>query len=173
MNVAVLALLGGLMLLSPAVNGITGTRLKKSAWFAPYSESSTGTLRPTMFGNWTGKAGVYWIKEDTGRIIYVGSSTSQLKKTIYRHFQTWTDRQRSSNRQFDRVTYSKQGYKVRFVVCSPADALRAEKYFIRKLKPRDNPTKYNQLSFDDVERIEKSADKLQEAEAIDDVETPW
>lgn len=173
MNNILLLLLGGFLVLSRTNNAIGGVSVKKSGWFTPYIENSNGRLRPTMFGNWTGKAGVYWIKDDTGRIIYVGSSTSQLKKTIYRHFQTWTDRQRSSNRQFDRVTYSKKGYKVRFVVCSAADALRAEKYFIRKLKPRDNPTKYNQLSFDDVKRIEKSADKLQEAEIIDDVETPW
>lgn len=173
MNIAVLALLGGLMLLSPAVNGITGTRLKKSAWFYPYTESKTGILRPAMFGNWSGKAGVYWIKDESGKIVYVGSSTSQLKKTIYRHFQKWTDRQRSTDRQFERVTYPKTGYKVKFVVCSPADALRAEKYFIRKLRPRDNPIKYYQLSFDDVEKIEKSADKFEDAEKIEQVDLPW
>lgn len=173
MNNILLLLLGGFLVLSRTNNAIGGVVVKKSGWFTPYKISDTGTLRPAMHGDWSGKAGVYRIRDNYKRVIYVGSSTSQLKKTIYRHFQTWTDRQPSNNRQFDRVTYPKTGYQVQFAVCSPTNALRAEKYFIRKLRPEDNRIKYQQLSDNEVERIEKIADKLQEAEIINDVELPW
>ena len=117
---------------------------KKSRWFNPYTKTATGKLVPTIKDCWTcAQAGVYFIRSNrTGAIVYVGSSTTQLKKTIYRHFQQWTDKQKSNNRSFERVTYAKTGYQIRFFKCTAEQALRMEKYLINKLEPRDNPLKY-------------------------------
>jgi len=155
-------------------SSISGVKNYRSKWFYPYSETDSGILKTTMDGSWTGTSGVYQIKAPDGEIIYVGSSISQLKKTIYRHFQEWTDRSRTNNQQFDRVVYPKnKGYKVKFFICSPDNALRAEKYLIRKLKPRDNPIKYYNLNYKEVEKIEKANDKIQEAEVIAFDDLPW
>lgn len=173
MNNILLLLLGGFLVLSRTNNAIGGVSVKKSGWFTPYIENENGVLRAAIPGQWSGRSGIYFIKDDAGEIVYVGSSTAQLKKTIYRHFQTWTDRQRSTNRMFDRVTYPKEGYKVKYILCSAADALRGEKYFIRKLQPRDNPIKYHGLTAVEEKRIEKVNEKLQEADYVFHKDLPF
>lgn len=125
--------------------------MKKSRWVDPYVEVGD-KLRPALKDCWTcAQAGVYLIRHKaTGSIVYVGSSTTQLKKTIYRHFQQWTDRQRKGNEQFERKTYPKKGYEIRFFKCTASQALKVEKYLIRKLEPKDNPIKYKQLTLRDI-----------------------
>lgn len=173
MNAILLILLGGFLVLSRNDSSINGVSIKKSTWFAPYIENKNGVLRASIPGEWSGRSGVYFIKDPNNEIIYVGSSTSQLKKTIYRHFQTWTDRQRSNNRMFDRVTYPKTGYKIKYILCSPADALRAEKYFIQKLHPRDNPIKYYGLTFTEKKENEAVSNKITDSDTVNYKDLPF
>lgn len=121
--------------------------MKKSRWFEPYSPNKNGTLRPAIKDCWTcAQSGVYLIRSKrTQEIVYVGSSTTQLKKTIYRHFQQWTDRQQSTGKTFERKTYPKTGYEIRFFKCTAAQALKLEKALINKYQPRHNPIKYQKL----------------------------
>lgn len=132
--------------------------MKRSKWIAPYTENKRGTLVPSIKDCWTcAQAGVYLIRHiQSGSVVYVGSSTTQLKKTIYRHFQQWTDRQQSTGRQFERKTYPKKGYyEIRFIKCTAAQALKLEQALIIKLQPKDNPLKYDNLSKQQIETGKK------------------
>ena len=81
-----------------------------------------------------GKKGVYLIKEND-RIVYVGSSMSDLYKTAIRHFQQWNDRQY-------RVSYRNKlrthRYSIRFVFLNESRIPHLEAGLIEKYKPRDN-----------------------------------
>ena len=81
------------------------------------------------------KAGTYIIKEN-GIIVYIGSSRKNLYKTLYRHFQIWNHPEQLIVTYFK--TLNKKKYTVRFVYCSPSQALRLEKALVLKHKPRDN-----------------------------------
>jgi hypothetical protein len=135
--------------------------MQKTKFFKPYFKNTNGKDACTLKANaLTDKAGVYFIRSmRTGKIVYVGHSTTQLHKTIYRHFQEWNDRQQNG-RRFERKTYSKYGYEVRFIKTTAAQAERLERYFIQKLKPRDNPLKY-ELAFgkSDYEKTKPLADE--------------
>lgn len=90
-----------------------------------------------------GKKGVYLIKEDN-KLVYVGHSTSDLYKTITRHFQSWDDKQY-------RTTYarrmSRHRYTVRVVILqSPEKIENLERALILKHQPRDNQIKYDLFS---------------------------
>lgn len=102
-----------------------------------------------------GKAGVYIIKKN-GVVVYVGMSQSNVYKTLYRHFQSWSDPTQK------RVTYQSQltnrnKFLVRVIYTTPAQALRLEKYLIIKLKPKHNPDKLKsyQLKTTDVKQGEE------------------
>jgi len=61
---------------------INGKILYKSKWFRPYKKGKT-----TLPNRYYNKAGVYVIKsKQTGKVLYVGYSATNLKKTLYRHF---------------------------------------------------------------------------------------
>lgn len=111
-------------------------QIKKSRWLPPYVKPGK-----TTFNEVRKRSGVYFIKKD-GQIVYVGYSRTQLYKTLYRHFQAW-------KHPFQTViTYKGEDLKrfeVRVILCSPARAERLETYFIKKLKPIDNPDKLKQL----------------------------
>jgi excinuclease UvrABC nuclease subunit len=83
------------------------------------------------------KSGVYLIyPAGSQKACYIGMSGSNLYKTLLRHFQAWPD-----SKQI-RITYPKQGYNVRIVLCTPLQAERLERALIVKYKPKDNPFKY-------------------------------
>ena len=63
-------------------------------------------------------------------------STTDLYTTCLRHFQNWEDTKQI------RVTYPKQGYKIRVVLCTKLQAVKLERALIVKYKPKDNPNKY-------------------------------
>jgi len=106
--------------------------MKKTKWRQVFSAVGRSGLLDLK-----NKSGVYLIKESaTGKVVYVGYSSSNLYKVIMRHFYYWKDQ-----RQI-RVSYSFPGlYKVRAVVTTPAMAMKLEKYLILKLQPEDNPDK--------------------------------
>jgi len=138
---------------------------KASKWFDPYITGPSGQLKAAILDCYTcAQAGVYFIRHKaTGSVVYVGSSTTQLKKTIYRHFQVWTDRQRKGGEQYERKTYPKHGYQVRFIKCTASQALKVEKYLIRKLQPKDNPLKYKQLTLKAEETGKELYEEFQKA----------
>ena len=108
--------------------------MKKSNWKDPYKKDK-GKIS-TNFRNTFEKSGVYIIKDKkTNKILYVGGSSNNLYRTMYRHFQSWTDKQK-------RATYSKFGTKVKVILCSPQKAHSLEIQLTKKLKPRDIDYKY-------------------------------
>lgn len=153
--------------------------MKKSRWFDPYIVNAKGREIPSIKDCWTcAQAGVYLIRhKQTGSIVYVGSSTTQLKSTIYRHFQQWTDKQQRTGRHFERKTYPKTGYyEIRFFKCTADQALKIEKYLIRKLQPKDNPLKYERITKETIEAGEKLYSKAVQSPVIakeDYIEVPF
>jgi excinuclease UvrABC nuclease subunit len=115
--------------------GINGKILYRSKWFKPYRNK-----KPTLPSKYYNRAGVYIIRsKKTKKPVYVGYSANNLKKTLYRHFQNWNDRQQ------DRFIYDKNKYELKIYRTGTKTAARLEKYLIDKLKPRDNKLKYPSL----------------------------
>ena len=81
------------------------------------------------------RAGVYAIQEN-GRIVYIGSSKTQLYKTITRHFHYWKHESRQ-------VTYdaTTARYKVAIFYIRPEAASFLECEYITEAEPRDNQNK--------------------------------
>lgn len=103
-----------------------------SPWFSPYAKTK-GKIRQTLPFVTRSKCGVYLIRSKrTKEILYVGHSGHQLQKTLYRHFQSWKDKQY-------RATYSnKFAYEV-MVILTPSCPLAymAEQFYLHKIQPRD------------------------------------
>jgi hypothetical protein len=94
------------------------------------------------------RTGIYLIKEND-KLVYIGFSGVDLYKTMYRHFQQWTDRPYKGAKALPaalRVTYKdrmkRNKYTVRIVFCTAQQAARLEKMLIIKHQPRDNNLKY-------------------------------
>jgi hypothetical protein len=116
--------------------------MKKTRWFDPYTIVK-GKLVPSIRDCWTcAQAGVYLIRhKQTNSIVYIGSSQTQLKSTIYRHFQRWNDS------RAQRKVYPKTGYyEIRFIKCSQERALLLEKFLIHKYQPKDNTVVYEAIT---------------------------
>jgi excinuclease UvrABC nuclease subunit len=109
--------------------------IKSSTWFAPYKNG-----RPALPSKYYNRPGVYAIKSrKTGKIIYIGYSATSLKKTLYRHFQTWNDTAQN------RYTYDPAKYLVKIFQAGKRTAPRLEKALIKRYNPRDNKLKYPSL----------------------------
>lgn len=116
----------------------------------PYNKEGKTNFRYT-----SGKPGVYLIYRD-GVLVYIGSSKSDVYKTMYRHFQSWNDPTQV------RVTFQKQlkrrQFRCRVVLTTPIQAERLERALIVKHKPKYNTYKY--LLFDETERERRAKTKL-------------
>jgi len=123
-------------LLAPRSRAVTGIHgMKRSEFLPPYTDEGK-----TTFADARGQSGVYLIKNSAKEIIYVGYSRNNLYRTLYRHFQTWNDREQP------RITYSKTGgYTVRVILTTPQQAERLEKYLVKRYQPRDNKTVYDNV----------------------------
>ena len=132
-----------------AITGIGA--IKKTNWKSVYEVlPGPGKNGKSNLAWLTGKSGVYLIKEGN-EIVYVGSSSTNLYKTILRHFQRWKDRQ-----QPDRLTYKNElwlDHKVRVILCSATKAYELEKKFISHYRPRDNKFQY-ELEMEETPRAE-------------------
>lgn len=115
--------------------------------------------------------GCYLIKKGK-KIVYAGHSKTDVKKTLYRHFQTWTDRRNHEQRNqeaYERVTY--QGYDLNefkikvFYTTTPREAELLEQIFIQKIKPEDNTQKL--MLFSPQEQYQ-AFEKLDQAVLMDD-----
>ena len=87
--------------------------------------------------------GVYLIYNNN-KLVYVGFSSYNLYKTMYRHFQRWNDPTQV------RVTYNPNNpnLKVRVIYTTAARAKKLEKAIILQYQPKDNPEKYNNYVLD-------------------------
>ena len=131
-------------------------KFKATKWFHPYlHEKKMGCLggKSKLYAPITLKssgAGVYLIKKGK-KIIYVGMSGSDVKKTLYRHFQAWTDKRsrwNESRRYIERVSYYEDfrncDYLVKVIFTfTSEDAAILEELMIKKIKPVDNKAKLN------------------------------
>ncbi len=91
--------------------------------------------------------GIYFIKNTAGEIVYIGYSSYNTEKTLFRHFQDWNDRQQ------ERITYDgRRNYKARIISSTAARAAAVEKMLILKHRPKDNPMKYKAYKFSDHEK---------------------
>lgn len=113
-------------------------RLKKSRFIPVYKELPSGSRNGKTNIAWArGRKGVYIIKENN-KIVYIGSSESDLYKTAIRHFQVWNDRN-----QVQRVSYvtrlRRKKYTIRIVEVSPVSRIHLlEAKLIDRHNPRDN-----------------------------------
>lgn len=127
--------------------GIAGTIKAKTRFQPVYID---GKPNPGLIRASIKRPGVYLIKVN-GSLKYIGHSGSNVYKTILRHFQSWEDRFQV------RITYPKASYvTARIVYTNTAQqARKLEKALILKLKPPDNPKKYEnyQLDFKDEEIV--------------------
>ena len=116
-------------------------KFKKTDWFKPYEAANVCALKTTG-------AGVYFIRQNSV-LLYVGYSANDVKKTMYRHFQKWTDlrpeftKKMSSN---DRVSFEHlkpfKGFSCKVVFTSTSEQAEAlERALIVKLKPKMNSLK--------------------------------
>jgi excinuclease UvrABC nuclease subunit len=119
--------------------------MKKTKLIEPYYLHPVTKTKKTVF-NKRNLIGVYEIWKN-GELRYVGVSTHDLYKTMYRHFQSWDVTTQT------RVQYKQlAGIKVRVIYCNtPTQALNLEKALIIKKKPKDNPHQYNLYTTDDAE----------------------
>lgn len=137
-------------------NAITGIgAIQKTKFLPPYVNGKT------TFAEAKNKSGVYLIKED-GVIVYIGYSSNNLYRTLYRHFQDWNH----TSQQV--ITYKGKDldrYTVRIIYCTPLQAERLEAYLIQKMEPRDNYMKMK--SYADDNNAEKVYQSYKVAELVD------
>jgi len=123
--------------------------MKKYKSFPPYLASGK-----TTFPAIKEKPGVYQIFE-SGKLVYIGFSSNNLYRTLYRHFQRW------NHRGQDVVSYEtrmkRHNYTIRVTLCTPLQALKLERLLIKKYKPRDNSNQYElyELTPSDLKVFEK------------------
>lgn len=110
-------------------------KLKKYKYYKPYNKQGKTTFKETQ-----NLKGVYLIKEN-GKIVYIGHSTYNLYKTMYRHFQRWSHRWQEVITYVDKM--HRKNYTVRIVLTNTAKQAQAlERALIVKYRPRDNEIKY-------------------------------
>ena len=118
--------------------------MKKTGVFRPYTPAGNYTLKVTA-------PGVYILRE-AGRIVYIGFSGTDVRKTMYRHFQKWTDKRHPDNRRaylYDRVTYKgkEDKFTAQVFFCKTSkEAAALENALILKYEPRDNAAKLDIFS---------------------------
>jgi hypothetical protein len=126
--------------------------MKKTKLLEPYTKDGKTTFSQRN------KPGVYLIYKN-GELRYIGMSENNLYRTMYRHFQNW-DKSKQERVQYKYLA----GIKCRVIYCTAAQAIKLEKALIVKLKPTDNPNKYDEyiLEFKDEKIIQevKQADEV-------------
>ena len=111
--------------------------MKRTKFLPPYKKE--GQKYKTTFADAKGKSGVYFIKEN-GKLVYIGYSSTNIYKTLYRHFQHWTHPLQYVVSYAGKMKHNK--YTVSVCYCTPKQAVTLERNFIIKLRPRDCDIKY-------------------------------
>ena len=120
------------------------TDYRRTKALPPYKPDGS-TMFPTR--NVPGVYLIYRVKQfitgDTKELRYVGHSSTDLYKAMYRHFQTWNDRQVDIGQREPRTVFKVRGtVRVRVIYCRTArQAQELEKALIIKHRPPDNPDK--------------------------------
>jgi len=116
--------------------------MKKTGIFKPYTPAGECTLKTTG-------SGCYFIRK-AGKIVYIGFSGTDVKKTMYRHLQKWKDKRHPENRRaffYDRVTYDRDAVTLQVVFTKTSkEAAALEQILILKYKPQDNASKLDLFS---------------------------
>ena len=124
--------------------------MRKTKFFEPYDKNKKCTF------NQRNKKGVYIIKK-AGIVRYVGLSYNDLYRTMYRHFQQWTDEYQK------RTTFTNlKDITVRVVYCSTnTQVTKLENALIHRYKPKgqERPEK---LTDDKTKEIEKNYFQISE-----------
>ena len=125
------------------------TAVRVSKWFLPYYRTKSGAYRTTLQYITRSQCGVYIIRSrKTKEILYVGYSSGQLYKTLYRHFQKWDDKTQY------RASYSqKSAYEVMVVLTMSCKlSYIIEQYYHKTLKPRDGIRRL-ELNWDEISKV--------------------
>jgi len=116
------------------------TKIKSTSFFPPYDSKGNCNLKSTG-------RGVYLIKKNDA-VVYVGQSFTDVKKTLYRHFQMWNDLRTTYTKKlqnYERVTYYGQDrtkFKIKVIFCKTiTDTANLEFLLIKKYRPKDNTNK--------------------------------
>lgn len=142
------------------MNYFSNSKLKATGFFKPYSPEGNYNLKTTG-------CGVYIIKEGE-RVVYVGIGRKDLRNTLYRHFQQWTDKRTVAGRKYtpyERITYSgndREKYLIKVIFCKGIiEAEIIEQLLIKKLKPRDNSLKLYLYSKEDYNKADIKINEAQ------------
>lgn len=134
--------------------------MKSTHFFKPYDKEGRYTLKQTG-------CGVYVIKK-SGIVCYVGMSRKDVRSTMYRHFQQWTDNRNKWMRAFmpyERITYHGQDrnlFSVKIILCNTErEASILEQLLIKKLRPKDNTLKLELYSQADYKSVEKALSQIE------------
>jgi hypothetical protein len=120
------------------------------------------------FQAFRGKQGVYKIFEGR-KLVYIGSSSSDIYKTILRKFQVWNDRQTRLYYNARRHTYKAE--VLAMPKATPTEILDTEYHLIQKAKPRDNkPENYSFYNRRDLYEPEKIEQKIEKADIVKEKE---
>lgn len=123
------------------------------------------------------KRGVYLIYRvpfiGEPRLRYVGYSGVDVYKALYRHFQTWNDKQAARGERPERITYSPPGsYRVRVIYTrKKSEAAELERALIIKHQPPDNPDKLELYTLTKAGSAMVTASSS--APFVEDIEAPF
>ena len=96
------------------------------------------------------KPGVYLIYDYQGQLLYVGYSSNNLYRTMYRHFEQWQDKYQKH------VTYNPENVQVRVIYTNTGrQAYNLETALIIKKDPKHNKQKKEQQTNEKQEDIYK------------------
>lgn len=138
------------------VNGIEG--MKATKFLPPYN-----TEGRTTFTNTQHKAGVYLIKEN-GVVVYIGYSSTNLYRTMYRHFQQWKHPYQEVTTYANRMSANQ--YTVRVILTTAAQAPKLEGNLIQRYQPRDNDLKLKAYA-ENTDKGKAEYFKMKQAESFE------
>lgn len=113
----------------------------RTEWAVPFEPDGRRpgkpvTRWPKRIRNLRGRSGIYFIRDkETEEVLYVGRASTDLMKTLQRHFWCWSGDRRGPHR---RVTYDRGTVEVRVNLVPPDQVVRAEAEAIFRHRPRDN-----------------------------------
>lgn len=119
------------------------------------------------------KKGLYSVFEN-GKLVYIGSSTSNLYKTIMRHFNYWQDSEQPKRISYKHRMLEGVKYEIEVAVYPESkvnDIFLMEKNLISLKKPRDNKNDYyhwrnNKFTREEKKRVNDCVECLLQGEKI-------
>lgn len=136
--------------------------MRRTKYLPPYTDTGRTTFPARQ------RPGVYVIKK-AGRLRYIGFSTTDVYKALYRHFQVWNDRSRPD----PRVVYRQLAdVRVRVIYTDNASqAARLERALIIRFQPPDNPQQL--LNLDTTTMDERIMDQAANADWLPVTDVPF